>query len=136
MVRSILAVVAGIVVTVVFFVACEFLGWYIYLYPLGVNPMDTDTAKSISPPAGALLFVLLGYFAGTFCGVALAVRIARRAPAVHTVIICGLLMLANLQNLLEMPHPTWFWVASFAMFPLAGVAGALTGRPPRKEYPA
>jgi hypothetical protein len=135
MLRSILAVIVGIGVTMILFFAAEFLVWYIYLYPLGVNPMNPETVK-ITPDAGALLLVLLGYFVGTFCGVALAVRIARRAPAVHTLIICGLLMLGNLMNLLDLPHPTWFWVASFAMFPLAGISGALTGRPPRKPFAA
>jgi hypothetical protein len=138
MVRSILAVAVGLIVAMILFSAAQFLCWFIYLSPLGVNPMDPEAAKPYfaDPPLGALLLVLLGYFVGTLCGTGLAVRIARRAPAVHALIVCGMLLIANLMNLLELPHPPWFWVATFVTFPVAAAAGALVGHSPAKPFAA
>src|SRR5205823_1202661 len=128
MIRSILAIVAGLVVAIILFMAVELLGGLLFPFapPPGVDPWTNPEAMKThiaSLPLAAFLLVLAGWFLGTFCATVLALRIARRAPAVHALILCGVLLLTALLNLLSFPHPTWFWVATFVTFPLAVAAG-------------
>jgi hypothetical protein len=137
MVRSILAVLAGVVAATIVIIAIQMVSMVVYPLPEGLKLDDRDAMKAYldSMPASAWLLLLFGYFAGTFCGAALAVYLARRAPVVHAGIVCGVFMLGNLLNLLTLPHPMWYWWVSFATFPLAA-ATALAVRSPAKPLAA
>ena len=118
--RSILAVLVGIVVCVVLIVGIEAIGYL--LYP-GIDPDNPETI-----PTGALLLVVTAYLVGTFCGAWLAAGLAGRAPMMHALVIGVLFLGASVPNLIRHRdvHPPWFVVACLGLFvPAALVGGRL-----------
>ncbi|MCK6623004.1 MAG: hypothetical protein HUU32_18855 [Calditrichaceae bacterium] len=78
MMRSVLAVIAGVVAAGIIIALVEMAGQQIYPLPEGVNPADPESVKAAMAniPTGGLLFVLLAWALGSFGGGWLAARIA------------------------------------------------------------
>jgi hypothetical protein len=125
-VRSILAVIVGMVVAFVLIAVVQMIGMRVYPPPPGLDPRNIESLKAAmaSIPLGALLFVLLSYAAGSVAGGWLAAWIAPRAPMMHAMIVAALLFGAGLMNLMTIPHPVWFWVASSLIYWLGAWSGA------------
>jgi hypothetical protein len=119
MLRSIMAVVGGTFVAFIVVMVLEMVEMKIYPPPPGLD---------MKIPAGALILVLVSEVTGAFVGGCLAAFIARRAPAMHALIIGGLVMLAAIGNMLSIPHPVWFWVIALILFLPASYVGGLLGR--------
>lgn len=134
MVRSIIAVLLGIVVAVVVMVALQRMGMLVYPPPADVDWNNPEAVRKFleDAPVGALLFVLLAYAAGSLSGGFLAAWVARRAPATHALIVGGVLMAMGVLNLLMLPgHPAWFWAASLLVYlPPAYLGSRLAPRRP------
>lgn len=128
--RSILAVIAGLVLGVVLIGVVEFSGHYVYPPPAGMDMKDAEAMKSLvaSLPVGALLFVILAWAVGSFGGGWLTARIAQKSHVMHALIVGGILMAAGIMNMLTIPHPLWFWVLGVAVYLPAAYAGALLGQ--------
>jgi hypothetical protein len=122
-IRSVLAVLAGVVVAGVVVVAIEAVGHRVYPGPEG-HDHEALAAYIRTAPPGVFLFVLAAWGIGTLAGAWLAAWLAGRAPVVHGLIIGGLLLLGALANLLMIPHPVWFSVVGVAMFLPAAWLGA------------
>ncbi|TNJ35212.1 hypothetical protein [Arenimonas terrae] len=112
MLRSILAVLAGILVMGITVAAVQWLGHSIFPPPARVDPTDHDAMIALiaSMPVMALAFVLLAYAFGTFLGAYTAATISvahKRGVAV----IIGVLMLALAAlNFSVIAHPMWMVV--------------------------
>jgi sugar phosphate permease len=119
-VRSILAVGAGLVLANVVIFTVQILIVVLFPYPEGVERWNADSVKAHIDqhgfPTDVLLFVLIGYALGAFMGGLVAAWIARRAPAVHAGAIAVLLMAASVMNMLSIPHPVWFWIGCLTVF--------------------
>jgi hypothetical protein len=127
-VRSILAVGAGLVLANLVIFSVQILIVVIFPYPEGVGRWNADAVKAHIEqhgfPTDVLLFVLAGYALGAFAGGFVAAWIARRALAVHAGVIAALLMAASVMNMLSIPHPIWFWIACLAVFLPFALIGA------------
>ncbi|HKI33827.1 MAG TPA: hypothetical protein VKA46_18385 [Gemmataceae bacterium] len=134
MVRSIIAVLLGIILAFVVLFALEGIGMLVYPLPEGVSPNDTEALKKLLPnmPVGAFLLVLLGNAVGSLAGGFLGAWMARRAQATHALIVGTVLMLMGVANLLILPgHPAWFWAASLLVYlPPAYLGARMALRPP------
>jgi hypothetical protein len=130
MIRSILAVVAGLVLSFAIVVLVQGLSAILYPLPPGVDVNDPASLRAAMAdvPAGALFLVALAWFVGTFAGAWVAARVALRAPSAHAFAVGGILTLAGVANLLMLPHPAWFWVLGLS----AAVLGAHLA-PPAKS---
>jgi hypothetical protein len=108
----------------------EMVEMKIYPPPTGLDMSDPAAVRAAMAkiPAGALILVLVSEVTGAFVGGCLAAFIARRAPAMHALIIGGLVMLAAIGNMLSIPHPVWFWVIALILFLPASYVGGLLGR--------
>ena len=124
--RSVLAVLLGAVAGGVLIMAVEMLGATIYPLPPGVDPNDPESVKRAMAgvPVGALLLVLLGWILGTFAGAWIAARLAPRSPLGHGLVLGVLFLAAGIMNMLEFPHPAWFWVLGVVVFLPAAYIGA------------
>jgi hypothetical protein len=83
-------------------------------------------------PAGALLFIIAAYVVGSFVAGWAAGKITKSMTA--ALIAGGLLMIGGLVNVILIPHPLWFTIASIVVYlPCAWIGGraAAAGRPGR-----
>ena len=112
MLRSILAVLAGVLVMGITVAAVQWLGHSIFPPPAGVDPTDHDAMIALiaSMPVMALAFVLFAYAFGTFLGAYTAATISA-AHKRGAAIAVGVVMLALVGlNFSMIPHPLWMVV--------------------------
>lgn len=131
-VRSILAVIIGMLVAFVLIGLVQAIGMRIYPPPPGMDPTDVESIKAAMAqrPLAALLFVLLSYTTGSVAGGWVAARLAPKAKMTHAMIVAALLFGAGLRNLMTIPHPTWFAVVSSAIYWLSAWSGAVAASSP------
>jgi hypothetical protein len=130
MLRSLMAIVGGTIVAFIVVMVLEMVEMKIYPPPPGLDMSDPAAVRAVMAtiPLGALVLVLVAEVTGAFAGGYLAAFIARRTPAVHALIVGGLVMLAAVGNMLSIPHPVWFWVIALILFLPASYVGGLLGR--------
>jgi hypothetical protein len=126
MVRSVVAVVLGIIFAVLVIAGVESIGSHVVPLPEGVNPQDMAAVRAAvaNMPAGAFAFILFAWFLGTFIGAWFAARTAKRAPYAHAFIVGGVLLAAGIVSMTLLPHPSWVWIAGVACFLAAAYLGA------------
>ena len=119
-VRSLLAVVAGLVVAMLVIGGVEAIGHAIFPPPEGLdlNRVEDQARIMEAIPFEAKLSVVLAWFIGSLAGAAAAIAIARRVvPAwIVAVAIAGL----GLWTTQIFPHPDWM-LASAVVLPLVAV---------------
>lgn len=124
--RTILAVVAGIVVAVLIFMLFEKVNERLYPIPLDVDPANHEAMSAYisSLPVASLIILLLGWAVGSLiCGllVRLLVRNAGSTPAY----IAGLfLMSAGIVDIFMFPRPIWFAIVGMVLFIPATLLGS------------
>ena len=125
-VRSILAVILGLLVAFVVIALVQMIGIRVYPPPAGMDPTNPESIKAAMAqiPLAALLFVLLSYAAGSVVGGWVSARFAPKAKMTHAIIVAALLFCAGLMNLMTIPHPMWFAVTSSAIYWLGAWSGA------------
>lgn len=132
MLRSVLAVLFGVLggAAIVFMV--EAVSHTIYPIPKGFDP--TNAADIAALPFGAKFAVVFAWFAGAFGGGAVASLIAKRWAPAAWVVAATILLFAG-TNFSAFPHPFWMMVASLPATALGGwlavlITRAKYGRPP------
>ena len=129
--RKILAVVAGVILAGIVVYAVEAIGHQVYPPPEGLDMKNMEAMKAYvaTLPAGALLFVLLAYALGSFAGGWLAAKIARTSQIHLPLTVGGVQLLFGIINIVMIPHPTWFAIASVIVFLPAAYLGGKLGSP-------
>jgi hypothetical protein len=128
MLRSILAVLAGLVVAWITVSLFEFASMHTFPPPPGVDVRDPQQVAALVSrmPAGALALVLAGWVVGAFDGGLVAALIAkRRVPAV---VVGALVALGALAMVMMVPHPLWMSIAGVFLPVPAALSGAWLGR--------
>jgi len=129
--RSIGAVVAGIVVTVAVMMMGE--TWLTVLYPLppDLDPADPKSALILAKhiaeaPAWVGLLLVAVHALATFVGAASAAAMAERGKLQHALFIGCLFLLGGIANIKMIPHPAWLVAIWLPVYPLsAWFAGRL-----------
>jgi hypothetical protein len=122
MVRKILAVIAGIAVTMIIISLVDMM--VSRLSPSTAN-IDFEDAKALGMlmhklPRGTFAGMLAGYAFGSFLGGLIASLLSGRTSIQPAVIIGVMAMVGGIFNLFQLPHPLWFVIASqFAYIPFA-----------------
>ncbi len=114
MIRSIGALIAGIVTAFASIYLIEMLGHMIYPPPADLDFSDPEAIRPYiaTLPIIALLFPMFGWFVGTFAGSLVADFCGDAKPYVFTGIVGGLVLAATIANLIVIPHPLWFSITS------------------------
>lgn len=124
--RNTLAALAGALTGMLLIFAIQGISQRAF-YPLppDVNPKDAAAMAAYfkALPAGAFLFMLLGYFLGVAAGAHVAGRFSSDGGPRQAVMVTGLFVVASLMNLFAVPHPVWFWFANLAVVIFAGWLG-------------
>jgi hypothetical protein len=122
--RTILGILAGLVVAWVAMTACEFASLFLHRPPAGLDLRDPQAlaAHIAAAPLSAMLVVIAGWALAAFAGGWVAARIARHRMA--AALIIGVLVLAGvIANNAMIPHPLWMTVAGIVLpLPLAWLA--------------
>jgi hypothetical protein len=126
-VRSIGLVFLGVAITVALIFGIELLNERLFHFMQDVDTSNTDALRAAvaNLPLRAFLLLLVGYFIGTFCGAWVAARLtpgrllANTWPMAHAMSVGLVVLIAGLPTLFGLPHPPWFYLAYFIVFPLA-----------------
>jgi hypothetical protein len=123
--RSVLAVLAGIVVGSVVNYAIVMLNIRIYPLPAGVDPRDYAALREVmaEAPLAMLLLVILAHSGGTLVGASVAAKLAGRAPLVHGLIIGVWFLIGGIANAWMLRPPLWFLIVDLALYLPAGWLG-------------
>ena len=129
-VRSILAIVVGVVIAPLTIMAVHQLSYLMYPLPAGFDPNNQEAWEALirTLPLGALVLVVVAWESGAVVGGALAAWIAGRAYCWHAAIIGCWVLVGTIMNflMLKFNHPTWMVVAGFGLpIPLSLLAGKL-----------
>jgi len=114
MIRSIGALIAGIVTAFASIYLIEMLGHTIYPPPADLDFSDPAAIRPYiaTLPIIALLFPMFGWFVGTLAGSLVANFCGDAKPYVYAAIVGGLVFAATVANLILIPHPLWFSIIS------------------------
>jgi len=141
--RSLFAVIAGVVFGVVMVKIVEAVGMALFPPPdIGVDFSNPETLKDraamarfiAAVPLGGKIAVVVGWFLGALGGAVLALLAGRRWAPLGWIVACAIFLL-SVTNFFAFPHPLWM-VAGAVFAALLGGFGAtaLTGStfaPPR-----
>ncbi len=119
MLRTILGIVAGVVLAFVVIMALELVSYVAFPPPAGLDPADPEDVKRIAAaaPMAAKVWVVFCWFAGALAGGWLARRLSRTGWAGW--VMAGLIAVGGIANVLMIPHPLWMQIAAVAA-PLLG----------------
>ncbi len=114
MIRSIGALIAGIVTAFASIYLIEMLGHMIYPPPADLDFSDPEAIRPYiaTLPIIALLFPMFGWFVGAFAGSLVADFCGDAKPYVFAAIVGGLVLAGTIANLIIIPHPLWFSIIS------------------------
>ncbi len=131
MVRTVLALVAGLAVSFVVISGIQYVDHLIFPPPAGLDPTNPDDVAAIvaQAPFLAMLGVEISYAAGSFLGGATIGKIAPRRAVVLALGLGALLTVGNVVNLATIPHPLWMAILTTITFlPLTWLGARLTAR--------
>lgn len=144
MLRSILAVVAGVLVAAALVFAAEAAGHRLYPTP-AIGAVDCGSKAAYAEkasaavcvaatPAGAKLAVVAGWLLGAFGGGVAAALIGRKWAPLPLLVAATILLLC-IVNFFAFPHPLWMIALAVLAAPLGGfgavaATGARFGPPP------
>jgi MFS family permease len=120
--KRILSVVAGAAAAMIIITAFETGSAYIQPMPAHINPADKEAIAQLmnQMPLTYFLWLLLGYVVAAFAGGLVAALVSGRHEPRASMIVGIILTIGGVWNLMEIPHPIWFMIASTLCYiPLA-----------------
>ena len=140
MLRSVLAVIAGVVATIVVIMLAELGCSQLFPLPPGLDPTNREAIEAhvAKLPLIALLLVVLGWALGSIAGGWVAARVSGGgANGMRSALIVGaLLLLAGVMNMMTIPHPLWMWIVGLAVYLPCAWLGARLAVTPRSAATA
>lgn len=136
MIRAIIGVIAGILVTAVVRFIIEVIGHGVFPPPEGINAKDTEAIKAYleTAPIGALYFVLAAWTIGALSGTALTMVIAQGKRIAGAITAAAALAFIAM-TLAVIPHPAWMMASGLAAPALAALL-AIWSIKPKEEAAA
>ena len=129
-VRSVVAVIVGLMAAMFFIVGTEVVWAIVYPPAPGVDLHDIEACKAhvAKLPADAFVVAAAGWGLAVLAGSWVATRLgAGRHPA-HGIVVGSILLAAAVANMLMLPCPVLFWVLNLVAFPVGTYLGAKWGR--------
>ncbi len=129
--RSVGAVVLGFLVALALVIGIELASNAVYPFPADADPTDMELMMNHvrGIPPWLLAVGAVGWAVTTFVGAWVATRLGTDRHAAHGIVLGSLLFVAAAFNMLSLPYPVWFEIASVILIPLAAFAGIrLAGR--------
>lgn len=120
MLRTTLAVLAGVVAFVVLVSLMDMFSLVFHPLPPGADQHDpvAMTAHVATAPVVSMLIVVLGWLLGTFLGSLVICLIDKQRPMVGVAILAALAEAAVIMNSMMLPHPLWMTVSGIVLIPV------------------
>lgn len=133
--KSLIAVIAGVIVGGVVVFLVEGLGSSVLAELTGIEPISAQGAAALAAvrPTESLLVVVLAYVLGPLSGGYVAARLAPTKRYYHAIAVGAIQLIFGVVTLALFPHPEWFWVATLVVFIPAALAGAALARRGRRR---
>ena len=127
--RSAGAVIAGLLVALVFVIGVEWMSSVLHPFPPGADPTDLETCRAhvARYPAGVLLLASLGWGLGTFASSWVAARLGPKRKAAHGIAVGLILLALAVANMAMLPYPAWFWASNLILLPAGFIFGSRLG---------
>ncbi len=128
MLRNILSVTIGLLVSFVVIMLGEGISYNIFPLPASNNLSDPDVMKNyiMNAPAAFHIIILVIYCISSFIGAFMASVITINKKMTNAITVGGILMGLGVFNLVSLSHPTWAIICGlFAFIPFAYLAGLL-----------
>lgn len=128
MLRLVLSVLAGVAAGFATVFLIELISGKLYPMPAGLDPTSAAGMKAwiAGLPVGAFALVLAAMTLGAFDGAAVAAAVAGRRRLAGW-IAGGVIVAATIFNVIAIPHPVWFAVASVVLSTTGAWLGAGLG---------
>ena len=119
MLKTISAVVLGLIVGHLSIMGLHYVGIYFYPLPEGVNMNDMTAISAYIKiaPSGALLMVMLAHIGGTFMAGMSSSLLSKKMYVAY--ILGGFFTVMGIWNLYLLPHPMWFNLEVILYLPAA-----------------
>lgn len=111
---GILPILLGLVAAIASTFLVESLGHLVYPPPTNVD-FDNEAAVKLYMeviPLGALIFVVLAWIVGGFCGGVITTLLNPIQGRRNALIIGGVVLLFSIMTMAVIPHPLWMWVCA------------------------
>jgi MFS family permease len=117
-IKALLAVLGGIVSGFIVIVISEMLTSKFFTSPQGLNFDDKNavTAHMQSASVSMFLSILLGYIIASFTAGYVTNFLSRNNKYKPAMLAGVALMIFGILNMMELWHPTWFWVVSIPAY--------------------
>ncbi len=125
MFKKIIFVILGIVVASSVVALVEAISHKIYPLPADLSFENVEAYKDYifnQMPIGAMLFVILAHFSGSFLGSFLTAKLNKDKPSTGLV-VGAILMVFGIIMVYYIPHPIWMIVADLACYLPASYLG-------------
>ena len=135
MIRTILALLIGLITGFLLIGLLEMVGHLIYPPPPGVDLTNPEIVKELikNAPTGALILILISYAIGAFAGGLVAMLIGKKSPGLYIGGVGGGLLGGGILNLINLPHPLWFTILSILIFIPCAAIGVETAKSIKKK---
>ena len=129
-VRSVLAVIAGLAAAMFFIVGTEAVWAVVYPPAPGVDLHDMEACKAhlAQLPAEAYVIVAAGWGLAVLAGSWVATRLGTGRHSAHGIAVGSILLAAAVANMLMLPYPALFWGLNVVAFPVCTHLGTKWGR--------
>ncbi len=123
--KSSLAVVIGLLSSMIVLTLLELLNSKIFPFPEGINPKDSVAIKQaiVAMPFGAKLLQIISYFVASVVGGLVSTKIVNAESKNPALIVGSILTFFGLINSVTLGEPIWMAACSFLMY----VPGAYLG---------
>lgn len=130
MLRTLLAIVAGLITAMLVIFGMEAAGLIFFPPPAGM-PLETeaDLARLVAmAPLAAKLWLVFGWALGSFVGAWVAARISRRHRRIAALAVALFIVAGTVMNAMVIAHPLWMNLLGILLpVPLALLAARLAG---------
>ena len=128
-VRSVGAVIAGLVAAMFFIVCVEAVRAVVYPPAPGIDLHDIEACKAhiAKLPADAFRIAVAGWGLAVLVGSWVESRLGPGRHPAHGNVVGSILLFAAVANMLMLPYPIWFWVLNLVTFTVADLLGAKWG---------
>ena len=116
--KKLWAILAGIALAIVVVIIGDIISHKIYPLPKGLDFTDSAQVAAYMKivPTGALIAVIIGQILALFFGGLLVIKIAKEVKSLHVFSLVFILL--SVMNLVMIPHPNWFAIASLVSLAL------------------